>query len=297
VSEELLEIDITHSLHTASGILPMEVAISFPIGSILAVTGPSGSGKTTLLRQIAGLTKPDTGYIGLKESEWLNTESRVNIPVQNRSIGFVFQDYALFPHLTVEENLLFALPKGGDTGIIHELLFAVGLKELANRKPFQLSGGQQQRVALARALVRKPDVLLLDEPLSALDTSMRENLQELLLKFHQKFGFTMIIVTHDLSEIFRLADHVAILKEGKLDSFGTPADVYIQEQHNNKDLVLHGEVLSRTSLQEVVRIHALINYKMHIFDLSEQEAEHLHPGRHFTVSYHPDHRTICPISN
>jgi molybdate transport system ATP-binding protein len=295
VSEELLEIDISHSLHTASGVLPMEVSISFPVGSILAVTGPSGSGKTTLLRQIAGLAKLDTGYIGFKDSEWLNTESRVNVPVQQRSIGFVFQDYALFPHLTVEENLRFALSKGADDAIVNELLNAVHLKELAKRKPNQLSGGQQQRVALARALVRKPDVLLLDEPLSALDASMRENLQELLLSFHQKFGFTMIIVTHDLSEIFRLADHVAVLKDGKLESFGTPSEVYIKQRHDKHHLSLYGEVISRTVSMDTIRIHALINYKMHIFDLSENEAQELHPGKHFTISYHPDHRTIQPV--
>jgi molybdate transport system ATP-binding protein len=294
VSEELLEIDITHSLHTANGILPMEVSISLPVGSILVVTGPSGSGKTTLLRQLAGLANPQAGYICFKESVWLDSESRIRIAVQDRNIGFVFQDYALFPNLTVKENLSFALPKGDDPGIINELIHAVGLQELVHRKPHQLSGGQQQRVALARALVRKPDLLLLDEPLSALDATMRKNLQDLLLAFHQKFGFTMIIVTHDVGEIFRLADYVVILNEGKIDSYGTPAKVYMTHQQTTNES-LFGEVLSLTTTDKSVRIHAFINYKMHTFELSPEEARHLQPGTSFTISYNLDHGTIYPV--
>ena len=288
MSDKLLDINISHTLHTASGILPMEIDLSVPVGSILAVTGPSGSGKTTFLRQLAGLAHPRSGYIQHADIAWFNNKTGINVPVQQRNIGFVFQDYALFPHLTVKQNLLFALEKGEENSIVNDLLNAVDLEQLAERKPHQLSGGQQQRVALARALVRKPDLLLLDEPLSALDHSMRGNLQDLLLKFHREFGFTMIIVTHDLAEIFRMADQVAVFDNGKITSHGTPSEVYVPKQADSNDIVIYGEVISTEPMQNHLLVHALINHKIHRFELPLSQASVIQPGASFTIPYHFD---------
>jgi molybdate transport system ATP-binding protein len=293
----MLDINLSHTLNTANGILPMEIALSIPVGSILAVTGPSGSGKTTFLRQLAGLVQPQAGVITHNNVAWFDDKNRIDTPVQKRNIGFVFQDYALFPHLTVKQNLLFALDKGASNSIVDDLLRAVNLEQLADRKPYQLSGGQQQRVALARALVRKPDVLLLDEPLSALDHSMRGNLQDLLLTFHREFGFTMIIVTHDLAEIFRMADQVAVFDNGKIVSRGTPAEVYMSQKTDIKDVVLYGEVITTETLQDYVLVHALINHKMHTLELPVNQASGLQPGSSFTIPYHFDATKIQLIDN
>jgi molybdate transport system ATP-binding protein len=288
VSDKLLDINISHTLNTASGILPMEIDLSVPVGSILAVTGQSGSGKTTFLRQLAGLAQPQSGYIQHADIVWFDNKAGINVPVQQRNIGFVFQDYALFPHLTVKQNLLFVLKKGEDDSTVHDLLKAVDLEQLADRKPHQLSGGQQQRVALARALVRKPDVLLLDEPLSALDHSMRGNLQDLLLKFHREFGFTMIIVTHDLAEIFRMADQVAVFDNGKITSRGTPSEVYMPKQTDSNDTAIYGEVISIEPMQDHLLVHALINHKIHRFELPLSQLSVIQPGVSFTIPFHLD---------
>ena len=284
MSDNQLEIYIEHVLETANGKLPMQISLSVELGSILAVTGPSGSGKTTLLRQLAGLVSPISGRISHGNKTWLDTISKTNIPTQKRNIGFVFQDYALFPHFTVRENLAFGLEKGTKTDIIDELLNDIELVNLADRKPFQLSGGQQQRVALARALVRKPDLLLLDEPLSALDHAMRGNLQDLILKFHQEYGFTMIIVTHDLGEIFRLASQVAVLEDGKITQQGTPSEIYLPNE-NTKELILYGKVLTCTILLDHILVHALIQQNIQELKLPLHLASDMNPGRSFALGY------------
>jgi len=287
VSDKPFEIEIHHALRTASGVLPMYLSMSVPIGSIVAVTGPSGSGKTTFLRQLAGLIQPESGHIQYGEELWLNTKSAFNLPVQKRRTGFVFQDYALFPHLSVRENLSFALDKGADKNVIDELLQAVGLVQLADHRPHQLSGGQQQRVALARALVRKPNLLLLDEPLSALDHSMRADLQDLLLKFHRELEFTMIIVTHDLGEIFRLANQVIVIENGKIIKQGTPAQVYLSDQDISGDIIIYGEVLSCEQKRDSLYLHALIGQNIKELHLPLQMAADLQPGKSFALRYDP----------
>ncbi|TDE12950.1 ABC transporter ATP-binding protein [Dyadobacter psychrotolerans] len=275
----------------------MEISLSVPVGSILAVTGPSGSGKTTFLRQLAGLAQPRSGHIKFGEQLWLNTESAFNLPVQNRRIGFVFQDYALFPHWSVRANLSFALDKGAGREVIDELLQAVDLVELADRKPHQLSGGQQQRVSLARALVRKPDLLLLDEPLSALDHSLRASLQDLLLRFHRKFGFTMIIVTHDLGEIFRLSNQVIIIEDGKILKQGTPAEVYLSDQDISEGIIIYGEVLSCQKQKENLLLRALIGQHIKEIYVPLHMADDLLPGKSFALRYNPGDSDIMLIKN
>ncbi|MCR9289724.1 MAG: ATP-binding cassette domain-containing protein [Bacteroidetes bacterium] len=220
-----LSIHIKKELHTAEGRFPLSVQLDIEKGEFVALTGPSGSGKTTLLRLIAGLTKSDQGQILFNDTVWSDHSKQQFLPPQKRSIGFVFQDYALFPNMTVQQNLTFALDKSAPSSEVENIIEMIDLTALANRFPHQLSGGQQQRVALARALVRKPKILLLDEPLSALDTAMRERLQDDLKRLHEDYKLTTILVTHNEKEIFKLADRAIVLETGKIIDKGNPEDI------------------------------------------------------------------------
>ncbi|MBU1823003.1 MAG: ATP-binding cassette domain-containing protein [Bacteroidetes bacterium] len=266
----------------------MDVALPLEAGTITALTGPSGAGKTTLLRLIAGLIRPQNGRITVDGKVWLDTGQRIFVPPQVRQAGMVFQDYALFPHLTVRQNIAFGLDKGDDPARVDELLQAVELTQLAQQKPHQLSGGQQQRVALARALVRRPQVLLLDEPLSALDRSMRQRLQDFILKLHQQYALTILLVTHDLAEIFRLADRVVELDNGKITRMGTPEAVFAGAHPFSEGPALYGEVISCRTEGEYVLIQALIDQRIHKFRLPAGQAAELLPGRSFLLRYSVD---------
>lgn len=202
--------------------MALELDLELPENELIAVYGPSGSGKTTMLRILAGLVKPQEGYICFGEDVWLDTRKKIMVRPQERQAGLVFQDYALFPNMTVRKNLEYALEKGQSSDFPDELMRVMELEELGDRYPARLSGGQQQRVALARALVRKPKMLLLDEPLSALDTEMRERLQEFILQVHRSYSLTTLLVSHDAPEVIRLADRVVILREGKVVQTGLP---------------------------------------------------------------------------
>jgi len=195
----MIELSVKKRLLSAEGSLELRFETIIEEGEFVALFGESGAGKTTILRMIAGLETPDSGHIIVNGTPWFDSQKRINLPPAKRPIGFVFQDYALFPNMSVKENLRFALQKGDNPAIIDELLDTIALRELADRLPSQLSGGQQQRVAMARALVRRPRLLLLDEPLSALDHAMRHKLQDELAKLHQHFNLTTILVSHDPS--------------------------------------------------------------------------------------------------
>ena len=201
--------------------------VSLPVGrgQFVTLLGPSGSGKTTLLMAVAGFVQPDAGRL------LLDGVPIEHLPPEKRGFGMVFQGYALFPHLSVAENVAFPLRirRTGRAEVearVREALDLVQLGPLASRKPRQLSGGQQQRVALARALVFRPGLLLLDEPLSALDKNLRVSMQEELRDLHRRVGLTFIYVTHDQGEALSLSDEVAILHGGRLVQRGTPAELY-----------------------------------------------------------------------
>lgn len=201
------------------------VTIHFTDGEFFGLLGPSGSGKTTLLRMIAGFIDPDTGSIAF-DGERIDT-----VPVHRRGIGMVFQSYALFPHMTVRDNIAFGLDVRGTAksevdGKVEEMLDLVQLLGFGERKPRQLSGGQQQRVALARALITSPRVLLLDEPLGALDRRLRQEMQVELKEIQRRIGITTIFVTHDQEEALTLSDRIAIIDHGKLMQIGAPEVVY-----------------------------------------------------------------------
>jgi molybdate transport system ATP-binding protein len=220
----VLDFHLLKALHTAAGPRTLDVRLTLAPGELLAISGPSGAGKTTLLRLLAGLDRPDGGFIQAAGQTWYSQDRRQWLPPQQRQLGFVFQDYALFPNMTVRENLAFAAAGRPAPGI-SELLETLELTELADRRPAVLSGGQQQRVALARALARRPRLLLLDEPLAALDLPTRLRLQQVLADVHRQFELTTILISHDPAEITRLADRVLELDLGQVRRLGPPAPV------------------------------------------------------------------------
>jgi molybdate transport system ATP-binding protein len=219
----------------------LEVDFKVEKGEFLTVFGKSGSGKTTILRIIAGLEKPDEGYIEFDGKVYFDSRKKINLPPQKRNVGFVFQNYALFPNMTVFENVAFAADKK-NLHKVEEILKIVELSHLKDRYPSSLSGGQQQRVALARAIAKNPDILLLDEPLSALDYSIRTKLQDELKKIHKIFNLTTILVSHDKSEVFKLSDRVLYIENGKIKKSGTPREVFIEKNISGK-FSFYGTVL------------------------------------------------------
>ncbi|ECC2780834.1 sulfate/molybdate ABC transporter ATP-binding protein, partial [Campylobacter coli] len=199
--------------NTAKGKKQLELNTCLKANEITAIFGESGAGKTTLLKIIAGLIKPEFGRIEVGDELWLDTQKNVNLAIQKRKIGFVFQDYALFPNMSVKENISYAATSKQK---VEELLSLMNLENLAKIYPKNLSGGQAQRVALARALAREPQILLLDEPLSALDFKMRSFLQDELVKILQHFKITTLLVSHDLAEIYKLSHRILELSDGKI---------------------------------------------------------------------------------
>jgi molybdate transport system ATP-binding protein len=221
----LINIDIKKTLLFSDGKMTLEVNKDIPVGSFTALFGSSGAGKTTLVRIIAGLTKPDSGVIRFGNEVWFDSKRKINVSTQQRRIGLMFQDYALFPNMTVEQNIQFAQVEKDDA-FTKTLLDMLDLTEFRKYKPQHLSGGQKQRVALARAIARKPRLLLLDEPLSALDSTMRIILQDEIANIHRMFGSTTMIVSHDLNEVFRLANNVLCIEKGKIIKEGNPQNVF-----------------------------------------------------------------------
>lgn len=194
-------------------------------GEFLTVLGPSGSGKTTLLRAIAGFTKPGDGKIEF------DGRDIAGVPINERPFNTVFQDYALFPHMTVRQNVGFGLKvRGTKKGVVKEkvdaVLQTVGLERLGDRYPAQVSGGQQQRTALARAMICEPRLILLDEPLAALDASLRRQMQGFLKSVQRRSGITFVFVTHDQSEAITMSDRICVMREGSMVQVGTPRDLY-----------------------------------------------------------------------
>src|SRR5689334_14252062 len=197
--------------------------------SITVLFGPSGCGKTTILRCLAGLERPDQGTILFGEETWFDASRGICLPPQQRRVGFVFQDYALFPHLTVAGNVGFGLHRvsaAERTSRVQDVLRQVGMSDYARAYPHQLSGGMQQRVALARALAPRPRVMLLDEPFSGLDTRLREQIRDDALHVLKSSGTATLMVTHDPEEAMFMADRLAIMRAGRLEQQGSPVDVY-----------------------------------------------------------------------
>ncbi|WP_309499277.1 sulfate/molybdate ABC transporter ATP-binding protein [Sulfurovum sp.] len=239
----MIHINITKLLHTSDGTIDLRINKEIQNGDFLTLFGKSGSGKTTLLRIIAGLETPQSGTIIVDGQIWFDSDKKINLPPQKRNVGFVFQDYALFPNMTVRQNLEFALHNKKENKKVDEILQIMEIENLSSVKPEHLSGGQKQRVAVARTLMTNPKILLLDEPLSALDAAMRMKLQDELHSIHKRFGLTSILVSHDMSEVFRLSNRVLKLSLGHITDDGTPSEVFVNQNISGK-FKMAGEVLS-----------------------------------------------------
>lgn len=278
----MIYLSVQKKLHIEEGIETLSVETNIPEGEFVAVTGKSGAGKTSLLRMIAGLMKPEKGFITINKVTWLDTKNKVDLPVQKRGIGFVFQNAALFPNMTVLRNLQFAAGKSQDMNLLNRLLQMVGMESFAQRKPETLSGGQQQRISIIRALARKPDLLLLDEPFAALDAEMRNRLREELKLLHKEFRLTTILVTHDMSDIFSLAQRVIVLEKGKISRSGNPYEVFGNTKID-RHVQLKGEVLKIQKSGVVYIAEILTGQHILKLKLGEDEQAHLQPGSEVLV--------------
>jgi len=232
----MIDIKIEKKLYGSSGDMSLTVDLLIEEGEFVALTGQSGSGKTTLLRVLAGLEEADAK---IKVGNKIWQDSKETLSVQKREIGFVFQDYALFTNMSVEENLLYV---NKDKNLAKYLLELTELENLKNRLPNMLSGGQKQRVSLCRAFMNRPKLLLMDEPLSALDLNMRNKLQSEILTLHKEFNTTTIMVSHDPSEIYRLANRVLVMNHGEIIDDGTPKSVLL-ETNGSQKFSFEGELL------------------------------------------------------
>lgn len=273
----MIKIDIKKQLHGANGDMDLNVNFEINQGDFITLAGQSGSGKTTLLRIIAGL-EAASGTIQVDDEIWM--DSKMTLPSQKRDIGFVFQDYALFPNMSVEENLLFV---SKDKELCEHLLTITDLITLKNRMPNTLSGGQKQRVSLCRALMNRPKLLLMDEPLSALDPSMRTKLQNEILTLHKEFNTTIIMVSHDPSEIYRLSNRVINLHYGKITKDGSAKEVLLQTSGSQK-FSFEGELLDIRKIDVIYVAVISIGQQLVEVVISENEKENLTIGQIVRVS-------------
>jgi molybdate transport system ATP-binding protein len=273
----MIKIEITKPLHGSRGEMLLDIDLTIQKGDFIALAGESGSGKTTLLRILAGLENA-TGMIRVGDEVWLDGE--VALAPQKRRIGFVFQDYALFANMSVEGNLLFV---NSDRELADKLLEITGLFSLKKRLPNTLSGGQKQRVSLCRAMMNRPKLLLMDEPLSALDPAMRTKLQNEILLLHREFGTTTIMVSHDPSEIYRLASRVVVLELGRVVGNGTPKEILLKTSGLQK-FSFEGELLDILKVDVVYIAIVAIGQQLVEVVVSEYEAETLVVGDRVRVS-------------
>ncbi|WP_298496003.1 sulfate/molybdate ABC transporter ATP-binding protein [Helicobacter sp. UBA3407] len=273
----MIFLDFEKQLHSVQGNFTLQVCCELTPQNLITFFGKSGAGKTTILRILAGLDSPDSGVIQVNDEIWYDACAKINLPPQKRRIGFVFQDYALFPNMSVEENLSFALPKNADKSRVESLLEITELGALRKFKPNMLSGGQQQRVALARALVRNPQILLLDEPFSALDSAMSRKLQEELLRIHQHFKLTTFLVSHNFSEVFFLSNFVVHLELGKIDKQGTPDEVFLNGLPSGK-FRQSGTILEASKNGLVYIVNVLVGNEIVQITASEEEVKNLQSG-------------------
>lgn len=277
MANDVIFIDVEKRMLTANGPMNLVIQATIPAGELVALFGESGAGKTTLLRILAGLVIPDKGLIRFGNTVWFDSAKQINIVPQQRNISLMFQDYALFPNMTVEQNIQFAQPEKNQSAL-NELLEMFGLSEFRKRKPNGLSGGQKQRVALARALARKPQLLLLDEPLSALDAEMRATLQDEIAQAHQLLGVTTIMVSHDLNEVFRLASQVLCIENGTITRTGKPEDVFLDNSISGK-VQITGQI-ARIEKQDTIYVVTVISGNNQIIKVIafENDLENLKMG-------------------
>jgi molybdate transport system ATP-binding protein len=271
----MLNVRVKKSLHGSLGDMQLDIELNIKKGQFVALSGESGSGKTTLLRILAGLEEAE-GSIEIENRVWLDGSK--SLPPQKRGIGFVFQDYALFNNMTVLDNLLFV---NGDRELARHLLDITELTEMQKRYPAVLSGGQKQRVALCRALMNRPKLLLMDEPLSALDPAMRIKLQDEILKLHREFETTTIMVSHDPSEIYRLASRVLVMGGGKIIGDGTSRAVLLNSSDSEQS-TLRGKILEID--RELKRVVVLVGQQITEVTINRSQINSLTVGEEIVLS-------------
>ena len=273
----MIKINIQKQLHGSNGLMNLNVNLEIKQGEFVALAGLSGSGKTTLLRILAGLAEA-SGIIKINNSIWL--DEKFSLSPQKREIGFVFQDYALFPNYTVLENLLYV---NKDIELANHLLKITELSELKNRLPQTLSGGQKQRISLCRALMNRPKILLMDEPLSALDPSMRTKLQNEILTLHKEFNTTTIMVSHDPSEIYRLSNRMVVLNNGQIIKDTTPKEALLKTNGSAK-FSFEGELLDIIKVDVIYVAIITIGQQLVEVVIGNEEAKNLKIGDIINVS-------------
>ncbi|MDO7253015.1 ATP-binding cassette domain-containing protein [Helicobacter cappadocius] len=271
----MIELQVQKHLYGVKGEFVLELDIRVPIGRFVSIFGKSGAGKSTILRMLSGLQKPDSGRIMLGNKVFFDSEKNINLPIKDRKVGFVFQDYALFPHLNVYKNIIFGNNK--DKNRIDEVISLMELESFCDKKICTLSGGQAQRVAIARAFVSSPEVLLLDEPLSALDRGMKHKIQEELKSLSKHFNISSFFVSHDLGEVFRLSDYVISIEDGKILKFGTPQEVFLNQKYSGK-MQINGEILNITKTNVVCIADVLVDHSIVKITLDPSEAREFKVG-------------------
>lgn len=274
----MIEISCKKELNGGGGKFLLEADLSFESDDFVALYGASGGGKTTILRLIAGFEAPQSGFIRVGDKIFF--DEKTNLAPQKRNIGFLFQDYALFENMNVFKNLLFAKD---DISLANKLLDICGLTSLKNAKISTLSGGQKQRVALARAVMRRPKILLLDEPLSALDNAMREKLQDYLLALHDEFKMSIILVSHDIAEIYKLCNKVFVLENGKISRSGSASEIFLKSAGSQK-FAFNAKILEIKKRDAIYVANVLINRQICEVVLSSSEAINLKAGDMVVVS-------------
>jgi molybdate transport system ATP-binding protein len=253
----MIEIAIKKLLLANEDEFQLDCNLSIESGEFIAVYGDSGAGKSSLLRMISGLLVPDSGKITVDQKTYYDAKNNIHLRPQDREIGFVFQDAALFPNMSVRGNIEYAIPKEVNKNWAMELIKMIDLKSLQDRSVETLSGGQKQRVSLARALAKKPRILLLDEALSALDHSTRNELQDYISSLHRSLGLTSIMVSHDIAEISKMADRLIMMESGKITTEGDVFSIFTNKQISGK-FQFNGEILAIVPSDVIFIVSVLI---------------------------------------
>lgn len=273
----MIEVKLKKELIAKGGNFILDIDMQVEEGSFVFLYGKSGAGKTSLLRLLSGLMKCDEGRIDFGAEVWEDSSQKIRLKPHQRRVGVVFQDYALFPNMDVLENLKFAMNKNQDPSILEELMRLMDLNDLSGRLPGALSGGQKQRVALARALVNKPSVLLMDEPLAALDSEMRRKLQAYLADIHKRMALTTFMISHEVSEILRLGDHLIELEEGAVVFSGTPEEKFLGRRVGN-EFQVSGELIKIERQGFLAILYLLVGNELFKVVSSDRLTEKLRPG-------------------
>ncbi|MAQ75088.1 MAG: hypothetical protein CL613_01995 [Aquimarina sp.] len=272
----MVDIDIHKILKGKSGNFNLNIKLHIEKGKIIGIYGASGEGKTSLAKMLCGILMPDQGKIIVADQVWYDSEKKINLKPQKRSANLMFQDYALFPNMSVRKNLEFALQKNGDSKIIEDIISIIELENLQHSKIHKLSGGQQQRVALARAMVNMPRLLILDEPLSAIDEEMRIKLQDYILKTHKAYHLTTILISHNISELHKIADSVYELENGSLHQVKA-------KSNSDNNTSVSGKVVKKTLKPPFVEITIIYGNTHLNFTTRAEKAANINEGQIVTI--------------